>query len=966
MRDKYRVFWKAVMLCLLTLPLVSFVDAEVTSDSAQSAEASEGGEEEMLQLEGDLSLSSSDMLSSNQPQYRSDHISSYSVTSLERVFNVNSTELEKETLDALSLETSITDFSSPSLLATQGCSEEMLSDTNIFTSQEEIISASSLEAGATLIADTRSAVSPLNVQTDDSYLADVAALSFQNGLVQQFELVDSYREDEYEIYGVEEDPDLAGYDAHSPLPPSHNTYSSSTSSTGAASSFSASTSRVAGSTGAAFFSSATSSASEAVTPDPIDLVTDYRVDGTVTLTAADNLYFGSSLLVDGFELNILGTDVVLESGEIDYSTLDGAGLYSGFYINKSGIPASTKAEINLKGIKNFENFKRQASVAYGGVISLYRGGTVNFGDQHITFSNNHAVATSSAASGGVFFVDGGAYVSGINADFYNNSATKTATASSTALLRGGAIYVADASSSGNLAVMGDIHGVFDGNMSSHGGAIYVGTRGKIGNVSGVFSNNFAEGSPHVGSTTGGSNGGAIRVWEGSIGSLDATFTGNVCHSIDGSATGGAVSLHHTLINGGVTGHYEDNIVYSNNSAAQGGAYALKSQIADTPIVFTNTDFINNVAGSSVSPSSTVKVQGGAFYIEDSSDVFFVADGQDVTMSGNYTIKGATWDATTGTMTETAGSVKDYNAIYANDSIVTLRTTEGKSDTITINDSILGEGKSILVVEGNGDERYDVHINDSIGLPELVVKNGGVELGTYSQAGEEDRVGKFSNNANLTVHGTGIVKANANSLDRVGEVDLQGTSRENAGILELTGGILNSNINGVDGAKTGHVDIIGATAFAKNNEVYTDTINVRDTLTLMEESTVDVNTLLFHGYDMNDVNNGGNQIKMDTSTLLSFTDLELHFSEANPGDVFNLIVSDDGVGVIDVDWSETTVFALAGKYLEYGTEYVVEERADGGVDVRILIRVDPPVPEPSSVVLGVLALAATMMRRRRRI
>ncbi len=850
-------------------------------------------------------------------------------------------------------------------------SKESLSDKEFFPNEELVKESEEFELDSRVLGATR-ANTGYDLSSSDGSSDISPFMGVQDELQNPVSTVDALSEEgDYPVYEIEEKARdrVSASELSTVSTQESSPYASQAAVSTVQNSSGFAAAAVMGSSGG-FSMSAESSPSQA---EVRASVRNYEVDGTVKLTSSDNLVFGNSLISGGFELNIVGTDIVLPDGSIDYATLDGDNLYRGFFINYTGVAAGTKAEVNLKGVNTFQNFTTTGSTAYGGVFTLYKGGTLNFGEERVTFINNHSITSSTgSASGGVLYVEGGGVVSDINADFINNSSGRTATAPSTSIARGGAIAVADLTRTGKKAVIGDINGLFQGNESSHGGAIYVGTRGQIGNVSGSFIGNTAMGAPHIGSTTGGANGGAIRVWEGSIGNLDATFRDNICYSISGGATGGAVALDYTEVKGGITGHYENNTVFSGNSSAQGGAYSLKNQIAEKALVFTNTDFIGNAAGSAAAATSTAKVQGGAFYIENSADVFFIADGEDVLMSDNYTIKGAFWNSTTNQILETTSSVKTYNAIYAKDSTVYLQTTAGKSDTITINDSIMGEGSSILVVDAAGDARYDVIINDAIGLPQLVIENGGVELGTYSPAEGEDRVGRFSNEASLTIHETGILKANANSLDNVGDVTLHGTSRDNAGVLEFTGGTLNSNINKVTGTetlesvRTGHIDILGKTTFAQNNVVNADTINVRDTLSLMENTTVNVNTLLFHGYNKDDVNNGGNQIVMDTSSQLSFSTLELHFAEANPGDLFNLIVSNDGVGIVDIDWTTTTIFALAGKYLEYGTEYVVHALPDGGVQVEILIRVDPPIPEPATATLSIIALMGLLGRRRRRL
>ncbi len=703
--------------------------------------------------------------------------------------------------------------------------------------------------------------------------------------------------------------------------------------------------------------------------------TTFPVVGIHYITAEDNLFMNASAFTQDLIYTIQGTDK-LEGGVVEESALDGAGRYSGFelYYRSYG---TRKTTIVLDGIKHFQNFNHVNGSAAGGAIALFNGGDIVFSQEEgemVTFRNNRVEGTTGHASGGALFITGGGSVTDLNANFLSNSAIVDQDSGETRYARGGAIFVGDYDSvldgyvsSDVISSIGNITGRFENNSAAFGGAIYVAQYGDIGHVSGDFINNLAEGEKQA-THTQGASGGAIRTWQGSIGSIDGNFTGNVAHALTGMAVGGAVSLDGTEVKGGITGHYDGNIAFADSGIAQGGAYVLKNQNGDEPIIFTNTDFTNNVAGTGLSSLSSA--QGGALYVEKSADIFIVADGEDVLISNNYVVNNATWDADNRQIVESTSSVRDYTAFYVKDSAVTLQTTEGKDNTITINDAIRDDNSattvSEIIIQDLSTQRYGVKLNGEIGVDHLIVESGGVELGSFTHSNGDITTATFTNDSNLTVHAGAVVKTNADYLKNVGEVDLRGTAGA-AGTIELTGGTLVSDINGVDKVHTGHIDIIGETTVSGGATIYADNINVHDTLVLTDAASVDVETLLFSGYGKDDVNGGGNQIIASSLTTFAFDMIELNFATANPGDIFELIVAAEGETVdIDFDFS-SIVFTVDGKELVEGADedYIIRRRADGGVEVEILIHVPPPVPEPSAVMLGLISLGAALSRRRRK-
>ncbi len=746
----------------------------------------------------------------------------------------------------------------------------------------------------------------------------------------------------------------------------------------------------------------TPEAPEDTPPSSSTKATDYdtTVNGlhVITEEEAPHLLFDESFVDKDYNVNIIGYDSVDAEGKVIESALDGAGLYGGFaLLYKKG--SEHNSTISLQGIKNFQNFSRTNRFSAGGAISLFNGGYLDFTsggiDNKVTFSNNVLQSAEGTTDGGAIFITGGGEVSDIYADFIGNKVltSESEDFNGPQYARGGAIYVGNYDSGSPEYVpdstkdskIGNIYGDFKNNEAGYGGAIYINSRGHIGNITGSFENNLAEGGIQPGGSTGGCNGGAIRSYHGNIGTINATFTNNAAHSTDSSATGGAISLESTKVNGGFYGNFEGNVAFSDNSAAYGGAVVVKDQSGgENELVFNNTDFIGNVAGTALEgEGSGHVVRGGAFYIKDSSDVVLSATGsEELLISGNYTVTGASWDKETNTITEDAESVRDYNAIY-------LDTTDGKASklsmkvadnaTLKMDDGIIGTGvNNQLVIQENSSERFGVQLNGDIGVQHLVIESGGVLLGeNVTRVDGSVTTGRFINDANVDVRAGAELKGNADSLDNVGEVKLEGSGTgATAGTLELTGGTLSAHINqtGTAATKSGHIHITGKTTIELDQTIHpdrtvtninADTISIYDTLSIEKSTSVDVETLFFYGYDMHDVNNGGNQIIAHTESILNFTSMELYFGEANIGDHFDLIVYDNDIlmPAYDLNSFEAEVFSVSGRLLERDIDYRVYNNETGGVSVELLVHVT--IPEPATATLSLLALTALLARRRRK-
>ncbi len=747
-------------------------------------------------------------------------------------------------------------------------------------------------------------------------------------------------------------------------------------------------------------------ASNNTDPELINLEIPFEVDGRVLINAnneADMRFTSSSEVTGNFNIKIQGINI----SEGNIPILDGGEQYRGFelyyYNGYTGAPTITFE--NLAGMENF--IKTRTGDAMGGAISLVNGRSKlifnNDPNSPVTFQNNHVTSTStskgSSSGGGAIFISGGGSIGNLRANFINNTAS-TLNSSNTAsrYARGGAIavgypddYPSDFPLGTTLSTIGTITGDFTDNKATFGGAIYTGAYASISNIIGNFTRNIAEGymqSDHASRT--GADGGAFRTYKGSFGSISGNFTNNISNAFTGNALGGSISLYETSINGTISGDFLGNKVFAAEGSAWGGALSIRNQSNQKPIQLTDVSFFDNIAGTGT--SSTDNVKGAAIYISNSTDVTITANNKNVVFSNNYTvtnatitknINGAEW---TYDIEADTGVVRDYTAIYLDGSNLTLETTAGSDKTITIDDGITASATTtgILTVKdashSNVENEYGVFLNGELGMDQLIVETGGVQLGSAVHSDGSTSTGSFINHANVHVKESARIRTNADYLAQVGDVILDGTNRNNAALLNLTGGTLTSDINkdttaDSTGTRTGHIAITGSTILGLDEGtdrtiIYSSTLSLLNTLELQRLASIDTETIFFYGSDKSDVNQslgGTNHIIANAGTSFSFSKIELNFGAAYIGDIFEIIVG-DGSGMLTInydltDLSKITILQVNGRRLT-DDEYEIRRRtSDGGIEVEIL-RDFPPVPEPSTVTLSLIALASFLCRRRR--
>ncbi len=702
--------------------------------------------------------------------------------------------------------------------------------------------------------------------------------------------------------------------------------------------------------------------------------------GTTTLDKSYEEYLLPADIPDGETITELLTVTI--TGDTDGSTIiDGNEQYSGFQV-KGSSAVYNNIKFIVKDIAAFNNFKDtpdgESGMDGGAVFSLIHGGSIEFQgydkDNRLQFNNEAAAADGWTAAGGAIWVEGSGEIGDIYADFSYNIITPNPPTDTTSYSRGGAISISNwYTPAGDERIhplsIGNIYGNFHRNEAEYGGAIYIGPEATVGDIGGKFTNNAAK--VELGdSSTGGAGGGAIRLYEGNVGNISASFDSNYSYvtvnelgtNEKSTSSGGAIAMTGSTFtdnnHGKFTGSFTNNIAFSQYSEGRGGAISITDQAVSTELSLVDADLIGNIAATNTGVASNAK--GGAIYVQNWFDLNVSALNRDVLISGNYEAWNADYSVNDdGSVTISTDDIH-FNAIYAVNSTVTFNA-EG-DNTVTLNDSISGDGTGKIIVNANSTAQYDVMINAEIKNSAVDVQNGGLKLGTTTHSytdkakkTQEARVTAYLQNSSLNVGEQGTVNTLADYFK-------DATTITNLGNIEFTGGTLARGINTI-GQLTGDLYIQGDTRVTGTTtdeslirtEMYSENIYVDANLTLNDLVTSHADTLIYTAGTMNDLN-GHTQVTLNSESLFEFNNIEMHIGYAAYDHFYDLIIS-DGMGDIIVDDTYNIDFYLGGVLLEKDM-YITEILDDGGLRVRF-------IPEPSTTSLSLLALTALLARRRRR-
>ena len=364
---------------------------------------------------------------------------------------------------------------------------------------------------------------------------------------------------------------------------------------------------------------------------------------------------------------------------------------------------------------------------------------------------------------------------------------------------GGAIY--------NYGAIGNISGDFSGNYAqgssyAEGGAIF--NRSTIGDINGDFSDNYAQGSSFA-------YGGAIYNDEGTIGDITGDFIDNYAQSDSGSASGGAIYNFDTI--GDITGDFSGNYAQGSFYAQGGAIYNYYGAIGDISGIFTG----NYVKSDSSYARGGAIYNGGTMILTNSS--FY----------DNYVQTGAMRDSNEGQMTF-GGAIYNYGDL-------TIRADNGNS-IFRGNKVIWGDSEDSSAIYFAGNLKLDsinnglIQFDDKVSGAEVkqtmskkevddfikVIESIGIEIkqdgenyfvsgtlegvaATYQFIKQPDGtyiMTAISGEMTITGDSRSKVVFN-NAIEKVAKIDISGTNvdvNEGAGTIYRTvthdGGVLNIN------------------------------------------------------------------------------------------------------------------------------------------------------------------------------
>jgi predicted outer membrane repeat protein len=429
------------------------------------------------------------------------------------------------------------------------------------------------------------------------------------------------------------------------------------------------------------------------------ILNDASATNNSTLTIQDGVVFssntasqqGGAILTKG-TMNI-GQNVIFE----DNSALNGGAIFSGKASNDTFTPQYFTVTVG-DGAQFNNNSAEDGGAIYTNVNSAF-----NLGD-NVSFTNNNA----SGNGGAIASLSPSGVSTGINSVFEGNSAAS-----------GGAVYT------GSPYAFVDIgrSAQFISNSADYGGAIYNGgTTSTLTNA--VFTGNTAE-----------HDGGAI--YNDSNQTLiltGSTFTNNSAGG-NGGAIYSATDLR--LQTSGLTGN---NIIFSGNTAADGGDIYMATQDSTLTLLFTANKtavFASGISGNAngynmnilaLSPTSgaqinsyinnaNIQITGARFHLAEGSSL----NNSTITMNG-------------GTLNTIDGSTSSFDSsvltIYSAGNAITnlmadVNVGTGKGDDFSNATTTSGEGRiNVLGINPVGTvpvkDYISINLSDALGLSNLNV------------------------------------------------------------------------------------------------------------------------------------------------------------------------------------------------------------------------------------------------------
>ncbi len=454
--------------------------------------------------------------------------------------------------------------------------------------------------------------------------------------------------------------------------------------------------------GSTFTSNAANGGSAIYNRATINKITDsFFIENSAANANGGAIYNSESATIDEISGSQFTGNTAARYGGAIYTIGTLNGISDSYFIGNSatglGGAIYTTSDISSISGSSFENNSvvSESGDAKGGAI--YSEGTIS-SIMETSFANNSAVSASGVAKGGAFY-----NTKATETFFWTGSLTGNYAKGATGAA-GGAIYDEQSIS---VVINGDVSGNYvevTGEGDVAGGVIYLqkavdGETTAI-SVAGKVTGNHAE------TASGTASGGAFYNYENSTLVLNGgEISGNYVIAT-GEAKGGAIYNAGTLTMDSVerlSGNYA--------TSSEGNAYGGAIYNENTDRTFT---VAGNITGNHVSASGDA--YGGAIYT--TGDVNITADGADISISdnsatGNDAKGGAIY--TTGDVSIAANGANILisgnsangaaNAIYMaadeNGNTGSLKFTITNGGSITLEDTIKGEGEYTVVISGDG-------------------------------------------------------------------------------------------------------------------------------------------------------------------------------------------------------------------------------------------------------------------------
>ena len=485
--------------------------------------------------------------------------------------------------------------------------------------------------------------------------------------------------------------------------------------------------------------------------------------------------------------------VVFDGGaSFDHPSFNATGLNGGaIYINSAG----QTVDITNGTFKNFWGTGTAAGVIRAQTSTA--GTALTF--TNVTFTDNGIVREGAAADGGVLWSNSAGASGVFNTVAFTSNTIVLTNSAGTALGRGGVGFfnsgatldMTDAVFTNNTV---DVHA--SANATARGGAIFqTGGAGLTVMIGGTYSGNSAVAASDTGTAF--AYGGAFYQDRGNI-----DFTGVLFDNNTALTDGGAYVSALDSTNAGISGSL-NNVIFSNNRAGRGGAFALVYSghtTAESDILFTGGAFTGNQAGNVGAVTDAPGLGGAMFLNHAASDASIGVTINDVSFTDN-TAKG-----TSGM----GGAIYIDNPVPVNLAI----TSTGASQAYTGN---IAYGAGDTAVAANGGFAY--------------VANTSV-LNISVADGKTLTIGASANTAADTIGGDAT--AVINKLDS-GALVLNADSSAYQGSTYIYGGAL--TLGNPNAALGGNI-VVGAAAVL-NGGAGKLTSAATDTLSLLANSTLNI-------------------------------------------------------------------------------------------------------------------------------